>query len=102
MNGNGYRKIVIEKIIKEETRRAAERLGHFNHLDAICLNSDLSPEEHTEVYEGVLRNVIRICESRLKNGFSKRERYIAAKKKKGVSGAAKKPDGWIPPEHKFD
>lgn len=74
-NNKDYRKIVIEKIIKDETRKAAERLSHFNHLDLICLKKDLSPEEYTIIYEGVLRNVMKICESLLKNSFSRKERY---------------------------
>lgn len=80
MNNNGHRKIVIEKIIAEETKKTAERLGHFNNLDLICLNRNLSPEEYIAVYEGTLRNIIKICESRLKNSFSKKERYSEKQK----------------------
>lgn len=75
MGNNGYRRIVIDKLIAEETRKAAEKLGYFNNLDSICLKQDLSPDEFTKVYEVVLRNVIKLCESRLKNGFSRKERY---------------------------
>lgn len=102
MSGNDYRKIVLEKIIAEETRKAAERLGHLNHIDLDCLKKDLSPEECMEVYEGILRNIMKICESRLKNSFSRKERYIATKKNGSTFITSKKPDGWIPPVGKFD
>lgn len=75
MSDEGRRKIVIEKIIKEETRKTAERFGHFNQLDSICLKKNLTPDEFIKVYGEVLRNVMKLCESQLKNSFSKRERY---------------------------
>lgn len=75
MSDNGRRKNILEKIIVDETRNAAGRLGHFNHLDSICFRKDLTPEEFVKVYEGVLRNTMKLCESRLKNGFSRKERY---------------------------
>lgn len=75
MKDNGYKEILLKKIIEDETKKAAERLGHFNNLDSVCANKDLPPEEFLKVLEGVLRNVIGICESRLKNTFSRKERY---------------------------
>lgn len=84
MSNNGDRKIATEKIIAEETKKTAERLGYFNNLDLICLNKNLSPEEYIAVYEGTLRNIIKICDSRLKNSFSRKERYTEILDKKNI------------------
>ena len=69
------RKIEAERIIKEETRKINEKLNYLNHLDSICRNKDLTDEEFLSVYEGVLRNTIKMCESRLITSFSIKERY---------------------------
>ena len=67
--------IDIERIVKEETRNASGRLGFLNNLAHTCLKNGLTPEEYTEVYEKVIRNMMKICESRLKLSISKKEMY---------------------------
>ena len=75
MSDDGYRKIVIGELITEETRKENEKLGHLNYLDAICHIKNLTADEFTEVYEETLRSIMRLCESRLKNSFSRKKRY---------------------------
>lgn len=75
MDIENYRKIIVEKLITEETRKMNEKIGHLNHLDSICLNRELTSEEFIEVYERIWRNLMKICDNHLKNSFSRKERY---------------------------
>ena len=76
MNNGNYKKSLIRNIlIAEETKKAAERLGYPNHLVSICINKGLSPCEFTLVSEEVLRNVMKLCDSGLKNSFANKRRY---------------------------
>lgn len=106
MGNENYRKIIVEKLITEETRKMNEKLSHLNHLDSICLNRELTPEEFIEVYERTWRNFMKICDSRLKNSFSRKERYEIEIRRKETNNvtAARKPSAYTPLdfEHKFD
>lgn len=67
--------IIIDAVIKEETRKATERLGFFNHLIPICYRKRLSSENFEEIYGGLLKNIIKFCEARLKNTIATKKRY---------------------------
>lgn len=75
MSNGGDRKIIIEKLIVEETRKASERLGYLNNLAHTCLKKGFTSAEYIEADEKIWRNAIKICESHLKNSFSRKERY---------------------------
>lgn len=86
---NDDRKICIENIVKGETAKANNKQAEFfNDLTLICIKDGLTSSEYIEVYEKVIRNVMQICESRLKNSFANKRRYkeeIAAKKNRRQS-----------------
>lgn len=70
-----YRKIVVNKVVAEWTKKIVEKIGHLNDLDYECLNKGLEPNEFAQIYESILRGVGRNCESKLKNTFARKERY---------------------------
>lgn len=73
---NGDRKIRIENIVKDETAAANIRLSLLlNNLTFSCLKKGLTSSEYIEVYEKVIRNIMQICDSRLKNSFANKRRY---------------------------
>ena len=74
MNNGNYKKSDKKHNNWEETKKAAERLGYPNHLVSICINKGLSPCEFTLVSEEVLRNVMKLCDSGLKNSFANKKK----------------------------
>lgn len=81
---NSNRKVRIENIVKDETAKASNKQAEFqNSLTLICIENGLTSSEYIEVSEKVIRNIMQICESRLKNSFANKRRYkevVAAKK----------------------
>lgn len=70
------RRIWIGNLVKNGTTKANEKLSFLNdELISICIKNGLTSTEHIEVYEGVIRNIMQICDSRLKNSFANKRRY---------------------------
>ena len=78
---NYNRKIHMENIVKEETMKANDKLGFLNNITPVCIKKGLTSSEYIEVYEGVIRNIMQICDSRLKNSFANKRRYKEETKK---------------------
>lgn len=72
----GDRRIYIGNLVKNGTAKANKGLSFLNdELISICIKNSLTSTEHVEVYEGIIRNTMQICDSLLKNSFTKKRRY---------------------------